>query len=118
MSPVACPDCTTFCEMRPERSFWKKATDWRTKCLWLCQRIIVKKPGTMTCSSISAPQAMTMARPMAMTRSMNSRLSPCRSISPAQPSLRRPAASVSLTMSTSLPMKVKSEASTMALRKP
>lgn len=31
-SPVACPADQTFVTIRPEKSFWKKESDWRATC--------------------------------------------------------------------------------------
>jgi hypothetical protein len=39
LSRSAGPVCITRLEMRPAKSFWKKAQLWRTTCQWLCHRI-------------------------------------------------------------------------------
>ena len=39
LSRIAGPVCITRLAMRPAKSFWKNAHDWRTTCQWLCQRM-------------------------------------------------------------------------------
>ena len=39
LSRIAGPVCITRVAMRPAKSFWKKAHDWRATCQWFCQRI-------------------------------------------------------------------------------
>ena len=39
VSRIAGPVCMTRVAMRPAKSFWKNAHDWRTTYQWFCQRI-------------------------------------------------------------------------------
>ena len=39
LSRIAGPVCITRLAMRPAKSFWKNAQDWRATCQWFCQRI-------------------------------------------------------------------------------
>ena len=39
VSRIAGPVCITRFAMRPAKSFWKNAHDWRTTCQWFCQRM-------------------------------------------------------------------------------
>ena len=39
VSRIAGPVCITRLAMRPAKSFWKNAQDWRTTCQWFCQRM-------------------------------------------------------------------------------
>ena len=39
VSRIAGPVCITRLAMRPAKSFWKNAHDWRTTCQWFCQRM-------------------------------------------------------------------------------
>ena len=39
LSRIAGPVCITRLAMRPAKSFWKNAQDWRTTCQWFCQRM-------------------------------------------------------------------------------
>src|SRR6266404_2007870 len=39
VSRIAGPVCITRLAMRPAKSFWKNAQDWRTTYQWFCQRM-------------------------------------------------------------------------------
>ena len=39
VSRIAGPVCITRLAIRPAKSFWKNAQDWRTTCQWFCQRM-------------------------------------------------------------------------------
>jgi hypothetical protein len=36
------PVCSTREAMRPAKSFWKNAHDWRATCQWVCHRIMLE----------------------------------------------------------------------------
>ena len=40
-SRTAGPVCSTRVAMRPAKSFWKNAQDWRATCQWVCHRIML-----------------------------------------------------------------------------
>src|SRR5215471_18635976 len=41
-SRTAGPVCSTREAMRPAKSFWKNAQDWRATCQWFCHRIMLE----------------------------------------------------------------------------
>ena len=67
VSRIAGPVCITRLAMRPAKSFWKKAQDWRTTYQWFCHRMRFETLAAIAWLAIRFCEACAIGRAISST---------------------------------------------------